>query len=272
LELETPLIEGLARFYASLPEVAAVGLGGSRSRGQDDASSDLDLYIFTTSDVAPSTRASILDRKPASRADMGLTYWDSGDEWIDAATGREVDAIFWECGWIRGVIDRALVECAPGIGYSTCHRHTLKHMEILFDRQGWLAELHSRCHSIYPERLRTAIISRNQPLIRSIIPSYYNQIEKAVGRGDRVSVNHRVAALLASYFDILFALNRKTHPGEKRLLAAAKAACALLPRNMERDVHGVLDAAGRADPSLLDRLTSLADALDDLLREDGAPA
>jgi hypothetical protein len=29
-----------------------------------------------------------------------------------------------------------------------------------------------------------------------------------------VSLNHRTAALLASYFDVLFALNRVHHPGD----------------------------------------------------------
>lgn len=264
------LTEELTRFYASLPEVTAVGLGGSRSRGQDDASSDLDLYIFTTRDLALSTRASFLEQRPASRANLGLTYWDSGDEWVDSATDREVDTIFWDSGWIQGFVERVLGQCVPSMGYSTCHWHTMKHLQIQFDRNGWLNAFHSRCQAPYPEQLRSAIISRNHPLIRRILPSYYHQIEKALHRGDRVSVNHRVSALLASYFDILFALNRQTNPGEKRLLQIAKISCALLPPNMERHVHAVLDAAGRADPSLLGHLTSLADELDDLLREAGA--
>ena len=70
--------------------------------------------------------------------------------------------------------------------------------------------------------------------------------------------------------DILFALNRQTHPGEKRLLQAAKASCPLLPRGMEQHVEGVLDAVARADRSLLDQLDALADALDELLRETGS--
>ena len=49
---------------------------------------------------------------------------------------------------------------------------------------------------------------------------------------DRVSLNHRIAALLASYFDVIFALNRVLHPGEKRLIEWAQAHCAHLPIDM----------------------------------------
>jgi hypothetical protein len=32
---------------------------------------------------------------------MGLTFWDEGDEWYDAATGIEVDLVLWPVEWIR---------------------------------------------------------------------------------------------------------------------------------------------------------------------------
>jgi hypothetical protein len=99
--------------------------------------------------------------------------------------------------------------------------------------------------------------------------SYLHQIEYAVRRDDIVSVNHRVAALLASYFDIVFALNRALHPGEKRLLAFARRECALLPIEMDADVAAVLTAAGSASDTIVVHLARLLDRLDALLREAG---
>ena len=69
----------------------------------------------------------------------------------------------------------------------------------------------------------TRIIQRNLPLLRANIHSNEHQIRSAFRRRDRVSLNHRTAAWLASYFDILFAANRSFNPGEKRLLVQVQA-------------------------------------------------
>src|SRR5712671_4924425 len=66
-----------------------------------------------------------------------------------------------------------------------------------------------------------AVIAKNFPVLGSIISSYEDQIESAFARRDLVSLIHRTAAWLASYFDIVFAGNRQYHPGEKRLLIQA---------------------------------------------------
>ncbi|MCK4315555.1 MAG: DUF4037 domain-containing protein [Anaerolineae bacterium] len=121
----------------------------------------------------------------------------------------------------------------------------------------------------FPEALRRAIIAKNHPVLRRVIPSYLHQIEKAIRRNDLVSINHRVAALLASYFDVLFALNRIPHPGEKRLLEAASECCARVPREMVNQVEGVLRAVSSADQSLIVRIEELLDGLDQLLLEEG---
>ena len=70
--------------------------------------------------------------------------------------------------------------------------------------------------------------------------SYYEQIQKAVQRNDIVSVNHRIAAFLASYFDVIFALNEMLHPGEKRLINYVKTNCKIVPGNFEDNINKLL--------------------------------
>ena len=96
-------------------------------------------------------------------------------------------------------------------------------------------------------------------------------LEKAVKRRDLVSVNHRLAGLLASYFDILFAFNRALHPGEKRLAHKAAALCERLPQDFQVDLQDVLHQSGLADQQFLVRLRDLLDHLDQWLVLDGFP-
>ena len=50
-------------------------------------------------------------------------------------------------------------------------------------------------------------------------------------KNDFISINHRIAAFIASYFDIIFAVNELLHPGEKRLVQFAEKNCKILPDN-----------------------------------------
>ena len=70
--------------------------------------------------------------------------------------------------------------------------------------------------------------------------SYYEQIEKALKRNDIVSVNHRISAFLASYFDIIFAKNKLLHPGEKRLIKYAQDNCKILPKDFGVNIEKLL--------------------------------
>jgi len=80
-----------------------------------------------------------------------------------------------------------------------------------------------------------------------------------------VNVNHRVAAVLASYFDILFAVNRALHPGEKRLLGQASRHCPQRPARMVEQVDARLAAAAIGE-SVLAALDGPTGDLDLLLR------
>ena len=162
----------------------------------------------------------------ASRASLGLDFWGPGDEWLDAASGIELDLVYFDTAWMTTQLQRVLKEYKASLGYSTCLWYTLRHSLALYDPNGWFANLQEFANVEYPEPLRANIIAFNHPVLREIIPSYANQLKKAIHRKDLVSVNHRLAALLASYFDIIFAFNRQLHPGRKGWWSMRKTAAA----------------------------------------------
>jgi hypothetical protein len=269
---ETPHMELahlLAGQFSAYPIVEAIGLAGSQTTGAGDAGSDIDLYIYTTALIPLSQREAIVSARGSTRSDMNLTLWDLGDEWFDSPTGIEVDIIYWSPSWITGQIDRVLVQHQASLGYSTCFWHTIRNSQVLFDRNGWLGALKAKTDQPYPETLRQAIIAKNHSVLRRVIPAYQHQIAKAVRRSDLVSINHRVAALIASYFDVLFAINRVLHPGEKRLVNFAIEHCPKLPVGMAEQVEEVLRATASVDPVLLDKIDDLLNNLDDLLKKEG---
>lgn len=266
------LAKQIADLFAKLPEVEAVALAGSRgaSLNTTDSASDIDLYIYTRGEIPLEARRSIVEQSGgASKLDLNLNYWGPGDEWINAPTGIEVDIVYFDRAWIEEQITRVMDQHLASMGYTTCFWHTIRQSTIFFDQHNWLTHLQQKCQSEYPEALRRNIITLNHPVLRGIIPSYVFQIEKAVKRGDLVSINHRLAALFASYFDIIFAINRILHPGEKRLVQFAVNNCKLLPSNMQADIASVLQFTEENIPNLPNRLNHLLDQLDVLLINEG---
>jgi hypothetical protein len=88
----------------------------------------------------------------------------------------------------------------------------------------------------------TGIIQRNLPLLGANIHSYEHQIRSAFRRWDRVSLNHRTAAWLASYFDILFAVKRDHH---RSLMPAQRLRTSIAPA--EPYAHRVADSNRSSD-------------------------
>jgi len=259
------LARELAAAFSAFPRVEAIAVGGSLASQAADAGSDIDLYVYTTSVIPLSAREALVAQRGSSRADLNLQFWDLGDEWIDGPTGIEVDVIYWDTTWITEQIDRVLVHHQASVGYTTCFWNTVRNSLPLYDRNGWFTRLQTQCQCPYPEPLRRAIIAKNHPILRDVIPAYLHQIEKAVQRRDAVSVNHRVAALLASYFDVLFALNAIPHPGEKRLLEIVSEHCAKRPPAMREQVEEVLRLAATGNATLVQAVNRLIDDLDALL-------
>ncbi|MDQ3780333.1 MAG: DUF4037 domain-containing protein, partial [Chloroflexota bacterium] len=237
-------------------------IAGSRVTGTIDDASDIDLYVYAATPVALADRIAVA-RQFAARYDVGNDFWEPGDEWVAAGTGLLVDIMYRSPAWIEAQLDRILVRHEASIGCSTCFWHNVVHSVSLFDRNGWFSRLQSAVAIPYPEPLRRAVVAKNYPILRQTESSYLRQIERAVRRHDSLSIQHRVTALLASYFDILFAVNALPHPGEKGLLAFATTRCRTLPPGMEAGINALLDVAARpATPEVVHRANALLDALD----------
>ncbi|MCW5850820.1 MAG: DUF4037 domain-containing protein [Anaerolineae bacterium] len=260
--------QAVADLFAALPQVEAVALAGSQTTGVAEPGSDLDLYVYSREPVSVADRARLITPR-ASRLELDNQFWEPGDEWIEAASGLAVDVMYRAPAFIEAQLDRLLVAHEASVGYSTAFWHNVLTSRPLFDRAGWFVGVQARARQPYPEPLRAAIVAKNWSILARTISSYRRQLEKAVSRGDLVSVNHRVAALLASYFDILFALNRLPHPGEKRLLAFAAQRCSLLPIGMTEQVESLLRATAVGDETLLAHVDTLVAGLEGLLRSEG---
>lgn len=256
-----------AERFATFEQVQAVALGGSWVTGRADPRSDLDLVVYASPPPPAEARRSLIV-PTATRAEIDNSFFGTGDEWIDIS-GRGIDAAYWSPEWIEDQMERVLVRFEASLGYTTSFLHTVRNSRVLFDRTGWLARLQERARSAYPEPLRQAIVAKNHPVLRRKLSSYLEQIELALHRADPVSVQHRVTAVLASYFDILFAVNRVAHPGEKRLLAHARHLCPLRPPELEAQVTAVIRAVGDPGPRLLSHLHVLLDGLDSMLVAEG---
>ena len=108
----------------------------------------------------------------------------------------------------------------------------------------------------------------NLPVLGGTIHSYEQQIRSAFRRRDRVSLNHRTAAWLASYFDLLFAANRRFNPGEKRLLAQAQA-LPTTPEWMAADVEAACTGACSLESCVADHLKAMRTRLEYYLQAQG---
>jgi hypothetical protein len=255
----------VAAAFANLREVMAVALAGSSVTGTVDERSDIDLYIYTSTPPVIADRVAIASSF-ATRREVGNDFWEPGDEWIDAQTGRHVDVMYRTPIWIEEQLERVLVRHEASVGYSTCFWHNVLHSTPLFDRSGWYRSLQEAAARPYPQPLRCAIIAKNHPILRQTLSSYLAQIERAVWRGDSVSIQHRVTALLASYFDILFAVNELPHPGEKRLLQVAVTRCGKTPADIESQIDAMLETAARPPTlAVVGQINALLDNLDALL-------
>ena len=250
-------VEELFREIGTLPQVEAIALGGSRATGRQDETSDYDVYVYITAPIPEEDRRKILTQY-CKYMEIGNSFWELEDD-VTLNNGIDMDIIYRNLTDFEQTVISVVMDCNPWNGYTTCMWHNLITSKIVLDKSGKLSNLQEKFRIPYPRKLKENIISNNMKLLSGMLPSFDTQIKKAENRGDLVSVNHRVTEFLASYFDILFALNEMTHPGEKRMQSICSAECRLLPRNFDENLNRLFEGMfrGKISPVIADMVEEI---------------
>ena len=220
--LTTEADRALAAALIGLPSVRAVSLGGSRALGLADATSDTDLYAWFE---APLDASALRQAAIAGLADGGaVALFDQfGPEDKFAIDGRLVEIVYLDLADINASIEAATTVGLDGEVCATAFLHTAARGVPLADPDGALAGLRDTLQT-YPEATRAAQFANLPPMAEE----FGSQLRGAQRRGDVLMVARRRAALIDVVASLTFALNRRYHPGEKRL-AVHLDACALRP-------------------------------------------
>lgn len=240
--LTDPAVNHLIERLSELADVRAVAVTGSHAHGRPRADSDLDLFVYSETPLLSERRA-IADAlaSPESPVLVNVDPFSSGDVWRTEA-GTWIDAQFWKPSWAEDQLDKVLVRNEPSLGYSTALCQAIATARPLYERDAWHPALQERARSPYPDALVTAIVDYNLPWLDRHPFSFRHQVDVAIAQSDPVSVNHRLAAWLSSFFDVVLAVNRVLHPGEKRLLDVIEAKCALKPDDLRATVETAVSA------------------------------
>lgn len=257
------MIDQLFQALAEVPQIEAIALGGSRAGTHFDEKSDYDIYLYCTAPVGEDVRRRILEPL-CSYVEYGNSFWELEDNGT-FNDGIDFDILYRDLDDFVAGVARVVEEHQAYNAYTTCMWHNLVTCKIIYDGTGRLTAAKERFTVPYPEELKKNIVHQGWRLLADSMPAYRDQIMKAAKRGDLVSVNHRTAAFLETYFDVIFAVNGVTHPGEKRLVQLAKERCKTLPENFEADISAVFSHMFTDAAALGEDLERILSELKDIL-------
>ncbi|WP_289108255.1 nucleotidyltransferase domain-containing protein [uncultured Dubosiella sp.] len=222
--------------FRACESVEAIGLGGSRATGKADAGSDYDLYVYVRADI-PIAQREVIFAGLFQIMEYDNTFWEREDDGV-FTDGTPIDILYRRIDDLDQSVRHVVIDHQAQNAYTTCLWNNLLKTKILFDRHGRLAALQKKYTVPYPAELKENIVRRQKALLFDGLPNYAGQIKKVIARRDTPAINHRAAAFVESYFDLLFGLNGTTHPGEKRMLREAKK-LPVVPEAFETDIESL---------------------------------
>lgn len=242
------MVQDIFNEYARFPQVRAMAIGGSRAVKRHDAFSDYDVYVYCTEPVPTEQRHRVLEKYCDSMT-LDNRFREHEDICI-MNDGTELNIVYRNLDEFLSDIDRVVAHYEVLDGCTTAMWHSLLVGRIAYDKGGFLAAAKAKYRVPYPQELKNNIVSYHMSLIKYGVPSYMDQIGKAMKRGDMVNINQNVSRFLSSYFDILFALNEKQHPGDKRLVQISLDECSILPAKFELNIRLLLNSMFK-DPAAI---------------------
>lgn len=259
------MIQDIFNEYAKFPQVHSIVVGGSRAVRKNDVFSNYDVYVYCKEPIPMEERKRILENH-CSSMELDNRGREVEDVCIMAGDGTELTIIYRNLDEFLAGIDRVARQYEPQDGCTTGMWHNLLTGRIAYDKGGLLAAAKEKYNIPYPQELKNNIISYHMNRIKYGMPSLIAQIDKAMKRGDLVSINRTVDSFLTSYFDVLFALNEKLQPGEKRLLEIAGEECKILPANFELHIRLLLNSMCK-DPAAVSVVNTMVTELEKVIGE-----
>ncbi len=250
------MVQNIFNEFARFSQVRSMAVGGSRAVQRNDEYSDYDVYVYCTEPIPTEKRWEVLEKYCGSMV-LDNHYREHEDVCM-MEDGTELNIIYRNLEEFLAHVAGAAERFKPLDGCTTSMWHSLMTGRIAYDKGGLLAAAKEKYNIPYPQELKNNIINYHMNLIKYGMPSFTAQIRKAVMRGDMVNINFTVQRFLASYFDIIFAMNEKLHPGEKRLVQVCVEECKILPANFEANIRMLLNSMykDQAAVSQVDVITS----------------
>lgn len=225
------LVTELINDLSNLDVVEAIVLGGSQSTEFADKYSDYDIYIYFNNRDMFSKVKPIL--APYMNKDSSLHMCFTEEICVALKDYTHVELVLKTLNEAENELKKRLIDYKCDLGFSTCDLATIFNGLILYDNKKYYQNLKEKYSFPYPKKLAESIIAFNKKMINGRVMSIDKQILKAIKRNDFIVIQRWCSQYIASYFDILFALNKTYHTGEKRMLQFAIDNFDILPDKFE---------------------------------------